>query len=208
MHAPVIERAARTTALIALAALLAAAAPDVTVTGPQPPIPGQIVATGTYTYAADIADQHCTLQYWPAEANALLRTTARPAAMDQFAACLGPLLDAVLRDHPATAQLAVTLGDLTAITSRINAALDVSPKWDPATGSPRRGTLSGVICGVINDQHLARELAEAFQQRGYDLQATSARMITTGPAPGPGRHRLLTGIALLEFTAHRAIGGT
>ncbi len=193
----------RQIALAALAALVAAAGPEVTVTGPQRAVPGQIVATGTYTYRTVVGGQDCTLQYWPAEASALLGTLAKPAGVDQFAACLTPLLDALLRDRPdGLARL--TLGDLAALTDRINTSLDTSPRWNAARGLPRGGTASELICALVNGQHMAHELGDVLERRGYGLVATSARLISTGPVAGYGRHRLLTGISILVFTVQRA----
>ncbi|MGI4809291.1 MAG: hypothetical protein ACRYF2_14420, partial [Janthinobacterium lividum] len=197
---------------VALAALavtvvfIAAAGPEVTVTGPQPARPGQIVATGTYTYRTVVDDQDCTLQYWPAETSALLGTTAGPARVDQLAACLAPLLDALLHDHPG-GLTRLTLSDPAALTGRIDASLDTSPRWNTSRGSPVGATTSELICALINGRHLAHELGDVLAQRGYELAATTAGLISTGPVAGHGRHRLLTGISILVFTMERAGAG-
>lgn len=204
---PLLERVTRSMAACALAVVLGAAGQDVTVTGPQPAVPGHIVATGTLTYNTVVDGQGCSLRYWPSEASAILGTTLSPATLEQFGACIGPLLDAVLRDHPAVPELTLTLGDLTALTARINEALSASSKWNSATGVPRTGSLSGLVTGLINEQYLVKALSGAFQRRGYDLRATSVRMVSTGPVASFGGRRLLTGISLLEFKAKHVSGG-
>ncbi len=199
-------RVAPSLAVAALAVLLGAAEQDVTVTDPQQAVPGHIVATGSVTYSTTANGRGCTLQYWPSEASALLGTALSPATMDQLGACLGPLFAALLRDHPAMPELTLTLGDLTALTNRIDAALDTSPKWNRANGSPRTGSLPSVVTGMINGQDLAKELNEVVRPRGYDLRATSVRMVSTGPVALFNGHRLLTGISMLEFQARPIIG--
>ncbi len=161
------------------------------------------MATGTYTYRTVVDDQDCTLQYWPAETSALLGTSARPARVDQLAACLAPLLDALLHDHP-DGLTRLTLSDLATLTDRINASLDTSPQWNTSRGSPVGATISELICALVNGHHLAHELGDVLAQRGYGLAVTSARLISTGPVAGHGRHRLLTGISILVFTTTRA----
>lgn len=112
--------------------------------------------------------------------------------------------DCTLQYWPPEASALLGTNDVTTLTDRINASLDTSPRWNAASGSPRRGTMSELICALVNSRHMAHELADVLAQRGYGLVATSARLISTGPVAGYGRHHLLTAISTLAFAVRRA----
>ena len=186
--------------------LLGAAGPDVDVVGPQQDVPGRIVATGSFDYTVDVDGHHCTLRYWPNGSEGVLDSSEN-LGMASLAGCLAPLLDAVLKSHPTLAEIGLTAPGATELLGRLNAALDIEPKWNVHTGAPREGTYGQVIPDIVNRKDLAEEFRSTFERRGFDFKATSARLIMTGPVAGQQGRKLITSISVLEFKATRTARG-